>query len=647
LYLRSLVVLEKALGPEHPHVAGSLNNLAKLYAAQENYAKAEPLYLRALAIQEKALGPEHPAVATSLNNLAGVYESLRQSEKALPLRNRALKIAGASEAPEIQWRVEDGLRETLARESRSELAIFFGKQAVNTIQRMRAGLTGLDRELQRSFLQDKSKVYRGLADLLIDQGRLPEAQQVLAMLKEEEFFDFINRAGNEDNRTTAAGYTAAEQSWQKRYQEISGQLGSIGRELEDLDRKAKVKLTDAESARREQLRADRKVAQQSMDRFLGDLMRELDTASVQRNREVGERNLTNLRALQDTLGALGHGAVTLHYVMGESKLRMILTTPTIQIARESAVSTKDLNRKIQEFHQALADPKSDPLPLAKELYQLLIAPVADDLRQAKAQTLMVSLDGAMRYIPLAALHDGQRYLVEDYRIAIYTEAAKDKIKDNPARQWRVAGLGLTRKVEGFYALPSVKQEIEGIIKAGGRGVLPGEAHFDFDFTAKQLRDALDKSYPVLHIASHFVFKPGSESNSFLLLGDGSQLTLRDLKDDDFRFRDVDLITLSACETAVGGGNDANGLEIEGFGALAQKQGAKSVIATLWSVADKSTGLLMQNLYRIREQSKGITKVEALREAQLAFIRGGAKSGTDSAYSHPYFWAAFILMGNWL
>ena len=187
-----------------------------------------------------------------------------------------------------------------------------------------------------------------------------------------------------------------------------------------------------------------------------------------------------------------------------------------------------------------------------------------------------------------------------------------------------------------------------MIIAGLRvGVLPGEAHFDFDFTASQLRDALDKSYPVLHIASHFVFKPGSESNSFLLLGDGKQLTLRDLKDDDFRFREVDLITLSACETAVGGGNDANGLEIEGFGALAQKQGAKSVIATLWSVADKSTGILMQNLYRIREQTKGMTKVESLREAQLGFINGSVKSPPEYSYTHPFFWAPFILMGNWL
>ena len=281
----------------------------------------------------------------------------------------------------------------------------FGKQAVNTIQAMRAGLTSLDRELQQSFLQDKTKVYRGLADLLIDQGRLPEAQQVLAMLKEEEFFDFINRAGNDDNRTTEAGYTAAEQSWQKRYQEISSQLGSIGRELEELDRKAKLKLSEQESARRERLRADRKVAQQALDRFSAISCASWIPASGQRNREVGERNLVNLRALQDTLGALGHGAVTLHYVMGESKLRMILTTPTIQIARESAVSTKDLNHKIQEFQAVLSDPKSNPLPLAQELYQLLIGPIAEDLKQAKSQTLMVSLDGAMRYIPLAALHD--------------------------------------------------------------------------------------------------------------------------------------------------------------------------------------------------------------------------------------------------
>jgi CHAT domain-containing protein len=119
--------------------------------------------------------------------------------------------------------------------------------------------------------------------------------------------------------------------------------------------------------------------------------------------------------------------------------------------------------------------------------------------------------------------------------------------------------------------------------------------------------------------------------------------------------------LSACETAVGGGKDANGMEIEGLGALVQKQGAKAVIATLWPVADESTGLLMQQFYRLRESGR-LTKAEALRQAQLEFIQGKhqpgaatAQRGLDtpnapkpaSSYTHPYYWAPFILMGNWL
>jgi CHAT domain-containing protein len=582
----------------------------------------------------------------------------------MPLRMRALQTASASMVPAALWPIQDGLRRTLTREGKIDLAIFFGKQAVNTIQSLRGNLSSQDRDSQRAFLQDKSSVYRALADLLIDQGRLPEAQEVLAMLKEEELYDFLTRSTSEDNRKTSAGYNGIEETWHKRYQEISSKLGTIGAELDELDKKAKFGLSEDETKRREQLQSDRSVALQAFDKFLGDLMRELDSASRKRAREVGKRNLESLESLQVTLRELGYGAVTLHYVMVENKLKMILTTAAIQIARESEISSKDLNRKIQEFHALLSDPRKNPLPLAQELYKHLIGPVSDDLKQAKAQTLMVSLDGAMRYIPLAALHDGEKYLVEDYRISIYTEAARDKIKDDPEKQWAVAGLGLTRRIEGFDPLPSVRKEIEGIVKTGDRGVLPGEAHFDQEFNEQRLRHALDKRYPVLHIASHFVFKSGNESNSFLLLGDGKQLSLNVLRH-GFRFGKIDLITLSACETAVGGGVDANGLEIEGFGALAQQKGASSVIATLWKVADESTGILMQDFYRIRESTK-TTKIEALREAQLRFIRGdhakaeaayarrgaarsdtaGLKLGLAKPYAHPYYWAPFILMGNW-
>ena len=170
---------------------------------------------------------------------------------------------------------------------------------------------------------------------------------------------------------------------------------------------------------------------------------------------------------------------------------------------------------------------------------------------------------------------------------------------------------------------------------------------------------------VVHLASHFVFKPGNETDSFLLMGDGKRLSLKEIKD-GYEFINLDLLTLSACETAVGGGADANGREVEGFGALAQNQGAKGVIATLWPVADQSTGQFMQLFYGFRQQNVGMTKAHAMQMAQRAFIEGrldgvlaqvsrGAKPVGDSSAiapagastDHPYFWAPFILMGNWL
>ncbi|MBI3068431.1 MAG: CHAT domain-containing protein [Betaproteobacteria bacterium] len=668
LYQKSRSIYEQKFGPEAAPLANVLQNLAVLYQDMGEYATALPLYERSLSMTEKGAGPDHPAVAFILNNLAGLYLAAGEHQKAVPLLQRALKIASDKNISETLWRVQNGLRLILSREGRSDLAIFFGKQAVNTIQSLRARLITLDPGLQRSFLGNKTDVYRGLADVLIDQGRLPEAQQVMAMLKEEEFFDFIRRDAKSDPRTTQTALTAQEAAWQKRYAEVSGRLAALGTEREELRRKARLGLSEAEQARRTQVEADLRVARLAFDQFLGALMKEVAQAGAGRAAEVGERGLANLRALQGTLASLGHGAVTLHYLMGEEKLRILLTTPSVQIAREAKVGQRELNRKIEQFRRVLQNPRSNALPVAQELYSLLIGPVAEDLRQAKAQTLMISLDGALRYIPLAALHDGKGYMVESYRLAIFTEAAKDKLKDTPQASWRLVGLGLTRQVEGFSPLPAVRQELEGIIRAGDRGVLPGEVHFDEAFTAGRMRDALDKAYPVLHVASHFVFQPGTESNSFLLLGDGSRLTLREMKENDFDFRNVDLITLSACDTAVGGGRDANGQEIEGFGALAQRQGARGVIATLWPVADASTGLLMQNLYRVREQ-QNLTKAEALRQAQIAFIRGGQATGASVAergavradtraagttsadssrpYAHPYYWAPFILMGNWL
>jgi CHAT domain-containing protein len=104
----------------------------------------------------------------------------------------------------------------------------------------------------------------------------------------------------------------------------------------------------------------------------------------------------------------------------------------------------------------LADPKSNLLPAAQSLYQLLIAPVAADLNQAGAKTIMLSLDGALRYLPFGALHDGSRYLVERWNLPMYTSVTKNRLRDPVAPQWNAAGFGVTRKWRNFVALPAVK-----------------------------------------------------------------------------------------------------------------------------------------------------------------------------------------------
>ena len=648
LMQRALAIREKAPGADRRTVAASLNNLSVIFGRTGDYESAIVTAERALAIQEQGLGPSHVQTTfnnveitlTSLLSLAIALDHTNREAQALALLERALRIASLHGQPRDLARVYRFFSRLHARHGRMGLAILFGKLTVNQLQSIRQQLVDLSADVQQSFVDTNERDYQSLAGWLIREGRLPEAQQVLAMLKEAEFFDFLRSGGADDVRKTQASYTGEEVQLAARFQEVRGRLAAVGAELEALERKAKGGLSESERARRTALERDRDTGQQAFERFLGDLMKELgSTVTADRNREIGRRNLADVQALQETLSALGHGAVTLHYLVLEDRTHIILTTPQVQLVQESPVKSAELNRLIQRYREVLQDPRRDPLTLAQELYRILIGPVAQDLAQAKAGTLMISLDGALRYLPFAALHDGKQYLAESYALAIYTEASKDRLRQQPPQKWQFAGLGVTRAIESFSPLPAVRAELEGIIKGG---ILPGEVFFDEQFDNAQLRTTLDKRASVLHIASHFVFSPGTESNSFLLLGDGTRLSLAELK--NYRFRDVDLITLSACETAIGGGRDENGREIEGFGALAQRQGANGVLATLWPVADDSTGEFMREFYGIRQTTPGMTKAGALRQAQMGFIRGGK---SNKAYSHPFYWAPFILMGNWL
>jgi CHAT domain-containing protein len=699
--------------------AGNLNGLGNANDALGRYEKAVEFYEHALAVARefKVRGQE----GTVLGNLGDEYNSLGKYDEAIEYAQQslviqremkfrggeasALRVLGAafrakgqypqatqyyqqalSLARGIRNRVTEGealqgLMLDWQAQNRPGLAVFFGKQAVNLFQEIRSEIVSLEKQSQQSYVKSKESTYRLLADLLIAEGRLPEAEQVIDLLKQEEYFDFIRRDSSSAPQANKAQMTPEEAAMEKRYREIADQLAALGVERGTLmDKKSR---TAEEEQRLAKLDADLVVAGNAFQKFLDQLTTEL---GGQNDSSARVFQLRESQGLMDDLRELGKGVVAIYTLVGDDKYRVILTTADFQKGFEYPIKGSDLNRKVLEFRDVLQNPRLDPLPLAQDLYKILVGPVAKDLQGAKAQVVMWSLDGVLRYIPVAALHDGKQYLVERYRNVVFTPASQARLKDAPARNWDALGLGVSKAHgEGIPALPGVVDEMRGIIRdesataagapADPTGVLPGVVRLDEQFTEDGMLAELRKRHKVVHIASHFQFLPGNETNSALLLGDGTFLSLAQIKSLPNVFSGVELLTLSACNTATGG-SGANGKEVEGFGVLAQRQGAKAVVASLWPVFDTSTKVLMQDFYRLREAKQDITKAEALRQAQLRLLHGEATIESANAkaetpdrrivheeapvamnrprftadpkrpFAHPYYWAPFILIGNW-
>ncbi|MGB7924025.1 MAG: CHAT domain-containing protein [Pyrinomonadaceae bacterium] len=643
-YARALALFEEI--NDCSEVPPTLSNLALDLFDSGDKQKALDYLNQALILQQG--NNDRKGEATTLNNLGFLYNILGQPQKGLDYLQQALAIHR-----EVRNRQGEG--DSLSNMmlgwkslARIPVAVFYGKGAVNVYQEVRAAIPPLDKEAQKSFLKSKEGTYRELADLLVERGRLPEAQQVLGLLKEEEYFQFVRRDGTDaSNLTAPAALTAEEQDLADRYREISDHLATLGRQRAEL-------LGKANRAPDEQrlllkLEGDLNVANLEFQKIIGRISNEL-TASKQGGERVEQ--LKDTEHIVNILRELGAGSVALYTFVGEQKYSVILVTPDVHIAREYPIKASELYAKALAFREALEDPRRDARPLAQELYRILIAPVANDLRETRAETLMWSLDGILRYVPVAALHDGEKYMLERYRNTVFTPASTTRLTDQPGARWESLGLGVSKAQPGFQPLREVPNELRGIIReenagqAGAGGVLPGKIRLDENFTKEEMDAALrQRKYAVVHIASHFKFEPGNETDSFLLLGDGTRLTLDQLRDSPDYFRGVDLLTLSACNTATSGAG-ADGKEVEGFAVLAQRQGAEAVIASLWPVADASTGLLMQKFYQIRSARPGTSKAEALRQAQMALINGEVKATDGKDYSHPNFWSPFILIGNW-
>jgi CHAT domain-containing protein len=329
------------------------------------------------------------------------------------------------------------------------------------------------------------------------------------------------------------------------------------------------------------------------------------------------------------------------------------------------VNKKQLETTIGQFRKQIGNPYSnlnDLKTTSTQLYNWLIpAQLQTELAQTPKQQLIFSLDHVTRYIPVAALYDGKQYLTQRYSLSniITTDSNMTDRLTIDGRSPTILALGTSKSYSGFSALPNVEAELKAIVKNGNQGIYPGKIQLNEAFTAQSLTRNLD-SYRILHIATHGSFNPKDITASFLLLGNGDRLPITDIANLN-SLSTIHLVVLSACETGISGAGQ-DGTEISGISGYFLRRGAKSVLASLWSVNDASTALIMQQFYQTLSQTK-LTKAEALQKIQQDFISGKLTTKQADAidraggrryiegqppiesFAHPYFWAPFILTGN--
>ena len=310
-----------------------------------------------------------------------------------------------------------------------------------------------------------------------------------------------------------------------------------------------------------------------------------------------------------------------------------LTSYVVSLNQEQIQQEIDQLRKFLEKRST-----NEYLLPAQKIYNALIRPLETDLTAAKVKTLVFIQDAVLRQVPMAALHDGQQFLIQKYAIATTPSLALTTRTTTAGRYSGALIMGLTVERPPFKALTNVRAEVAGV-----KGILGGIELLDGDFTLATLQEQLqNKSYPVVHIATHGKF--GVDSASTFLLSFDSRITLeqidevlREAKLPQKRSRrnqqPVELLTLSACQTAAGDNRAALGIA-----GVAVRAGVRSALASLWNINDEATVPLIEEFYTQLEQPN-VTKAEALQKAQLKMI-------AHLEYSHPAVWSPFILIGNW-
>ena len=680
LYQRALAIREKALGPEHPDTAAALNNLAVLYQATGAHAKAEPLLQRALAIREKALGPEHTDTALSLINLAVVYQAAGADAKAEPLLERALAIREKALGPEhpdtaLSLNVLAKLYQSTGAYAKAE-PLFERAQSIDESNTARFLLSG-DEARKRAYLQAR----RGNA--------YADASFALAAA---------------DPRARALGLTAALQYKGRALDAMAGSVALLRRSVDPKDQA----FFDEFAAVAQQLSTltFRGPGNLSAPAY----RERLDTLAHEQERLEGELSVRSAAfrqavapvTIEGVRQALPADAALIEWFRyqpfdpkgKDDRAKWGVPRYVAYVLRREGEpaaidlgAAQDIDKLVSDFRAALSDPaRTSYKEVAQELFEKLIKPLRSSL--SGINRLLLSPDGALNLVPFAALADEHgEYVAQRFELT-YLTSGRDLLSlaaPAPARGSPVVmadpdygqstsgpppDIGsyrsgdLDRSGLVFTPLAGTAAEakaLQGLLKLDAQEVLTGA-----DATEEKLKGLHGPR--ILHVATHGFFlsdqqvapRPCSQSASApgrrrLPLGENpllrSGLALaganarRSGDSDDgiltaaeaaqLDLRGTQLVVLSACETGLGQVEEGEG--VYGLRRALVLAGAQAQLVSLWKVADAQTQALMVDYYQ--RLLKGEGRSAALREAQKAMI-------ANPATQHPYYWAAFVPIGNW-
>ena len=673
--LKSALVLAEAAGNEQlaAQVAGSLGT-AYLLSNRTDEAKV----LLENSVAEERAGGRQGSAAVAGNNLGNLLASQGEFDAAIPVYEQATSDARAAGNNELAAQVSVNIARALTENNRQQEALTqlerVSKQAKSlppshqkayvliSIGRLYSRLAGSSGSTTAELEKRADQVLNeaaSVASSIDDDRAMSYAYGYLGTLYEgagrtEDAMQYTRKALHQLQETPAPEIRYRWQ-WQEgrllraegdidaaigAYQRAVGDLqtirpvlaaGQMGRHGEFREEAGRLYLDLADLLlQRAATSADSSAAE-------ADLREVRNTVEMLKGAELEDYFqddcVAALKAKTTGIDQLGESTAAIYPIVLPDRLEILVSLPAGMKRYTVPVGAKELNEGVNLFRALLEKRTTNQYQrTAQQIYSWLIQPLEKDLQAQKIDTLVFIPDGTLRTIPIAALYDGSDFLVTRYAVATSPGLTLTDPKPLPRENVQLLVAGLTDSVQGFPPLPDVSSEIANLDELYEGAVLENS-----NFTLSNIEQKLSETpYSIVHVASHGKFQ-SDVRDTFLLTYDG-KLSMDRLEgymaSTTYREQPVELLTLSACQTAVGDDKAALGL-----GGIAVKAGARSAVATLWYINDQASSLLISEFYKNLKEP-GVSKAVALQQAQRTLL-------DDPRFHHPSYWGPFLLIGNWL